>query len=88
VLLDFTKDCAGTKSGRKAEDYALTGISGLHLRRVDPEVSGFYRLPRQSCDRAYSSRTRLIVFAISLFVRGFIANALMPAALALSASTT
>ena len=36
----------------------------------------------------YSSSTFLIVLAISLFVRGFMAKALMPAAFALSASTT
>jgi len=37
--------------------------------------------------KCYSSSTLLIVLAISLLVRGFIAKALMPAAAALSAST-
>ena len=50
----------------------------------DPQ---FYRFPEERCNRTYSSSTFLIVLAISLFVRGFIAKALMPAALALSAST-
>ncbi len=44
--------------------------------------------PTETRSRTYSSSTFLTVFAISLFVRGFIAKSLMPAALALSASTT
>ena len=50
-------------------------------------VGGFYRLPRETCNRPYWSNTFLMVVAISFFVRGFIAKALMPAAVALSAST-
>ena len=46
-----------------------------------------YRLPGERCSRTYSSSTCLIVFAISLFVRGFMRNARMPAALAVSPST-
>ena len=41
----------------------------------------FYRLPTESETYPHSSGTFLIVFAISLFVRGFMAKALMPAAL-------
>jgi len=52
------------------------------------QVDGAYSLPVQRCSRTYSSSTFLIVLAISLLVRGFIAKALMPAVLAVLPSTT
>jgi hypothetical protein len=50
--------------------------------------TGLYRLRVERRNRIHSSNTFLMVLAISLFVRGFIAKALIPAAFALSASTT
>jgi len=59
----------------------------VHHKCSMEQVDGAYRLPVQRCNRTYSSSTFLIVFAISLFVSGFMVNARMPAAFALSAST-
>ena len=52
------------------------------------EFPRFYPLPIESHYLTLRVEHLLIVLAISLLVRGFIAKALMPAAFALSASTT
>ncbi len=54
---------------------------------VKKKLWGEAKAPEESRYRSYLSSTVLIVFARSLFVRGFMANALMPASFARSAST-
>ena len=57
--------------------------AGLRCYKWRTELfAGFYRLPTETCTRAYSSNTLLIVLAISLFVGVFIAKAFIPFALA------
>jgi len=61
------------------EDFALRECTyEASTRRGDQ----YHRLPIETCNLGYPPSTFLIVLAISLFVKGFIAEALMPAALA------
>jgi hypothetical protein len=65
---------------------SMSAIENTYLSSAEL-FTGFCRLPMGSRYIAHSSSTFFIVFAISLFVRGFMAKALTPAVLALSAST-
>jgi hypothetical protein len=71
-------DTSGAMHGVQQE-----GRESLSSREIRSGTGGISQeqpsVPREGWDRTYSSSTRLVVLAISPFVKGFIAKALKPA---------